>query len=66
MIFPGARKQRKEKDLFTKCTFFTFWNRLVGARLSQGALLKTTTFVECTCKMSLTRPTFHFSMTSFL
>ena len=48
MIFPGARRQRKEKDLFTKCSFFTFQNRLVRAGLSRGALLKTTTFVEST------------------
>ena len=66
MIFPGARRQRKEKDLFTKCSFFTFRNRLVRAGLSWSALLKTTTFFESTLKMSLARPTFHFSMTSFL
>ena len=46
IIFPGARRQRKEKDLFTKCSFFTFQNRLVRAGLSRDALLKTTTFVE--------------------
>ena len=48
MIFPGGRRQRKEKELFTKCSFFTFKNRLVRAGLSQGALLKTTTFAERT------------------
>ena len=48
MIFPGARKQRKEKELFTKCSFLTFKNRLVRAVLSRGALLKATTFVEST------------------
>ena len=48
MIFLGARRQRKEKELFTKCSFFTFKNRLVRAGLSRGALLKTTTFVEST------------------
>ena len=63
MIFLGARRQRKEKELFTKCSFFTFKNRLVRAGLSQGALLKTTTFVESTWNMSLASPTFHFSMT---
>ena len=48
IIFPGARRQRREKDLFTKCCFFTFQNRLVRAGLFRGALLKTTTFVEST------------------
>ena len=66
MIFPDGRRQRKEKELFTKCSFFTFKNRLVRAGLSQGALLKTTTFAERTWNMSLASPTFHFSMTSFL
>ena len=48
MIFPGGRRQRKEKELFTKYSFFTFKNRLVRVGLSRGALLKTTTFVEST------------------
>ena len=56
----------KEKDLFPKCYFLTFWNRLVRAGLSQGSLSKTTTFVESTWKMSLACPPFLFSVTLFL
>ena len=66
MIFPGTRRQRKEKELFTKCFLFTFCNKLVRPGLSWGVLLNTTAFVESTWKMSLASPTFHFSMTSFL
>ena len=66
MIFPGPRRQRKEKDLFTKCSFLTFWSRLVREGLFRGALSKTTTFVESTWKLSLSSPTFNFFMTSFL
>ena len=57
MIFPGARRQRKEKDLFAKCYFLSFWKRLVRAGLSQGALSKTTIFVQSTWRMSLASPT---------